>query len=304
MGKRGISYLLTSLMLGTFILIALGGAVRAMNAGLACPDWPLCFGKLIPEFQIQVYFEWTHRVFAGVISILFVILGCNLLKGSRIFQENSFSPQRILAIKWTFLLALCVLVAQIVLGGLTVLKLLHFGVVTTHLVFGLVFLGLLFWVKLLIQDSSGVDKIKVPRQIFHLFIFSLIVVLGQIILGGLVSSNYAGLACADFPFCNGELIPTLKGNVGLQVLHRLGAYLTVITLSSVYLVVSRHKNEEWVSKKLFNVTGMLVVLVFLQIVVGVMNVLLQIPPVITVMHLALATLIWVNVIKGIYLSYS
>src|SRR3954469_22329765 len=55
-------------------LMALGAGVRAMQAGLSCPDWPLCFGKVIPDFHVGVYFEFIHRSYAGLVSILFV--GC------------------------------------------------------------------------------------------------------------------------------------------------------------------------------------------------------------------------------------
>jgi len=291
MGKRGVSLSLTFLMVGTFILIALGGSVRAMHAGLACPDWPLCFGKVIPEFQVQVYFEFIHRVLAGLIALLSLFVGIKILR-------NDYSK----AVKYTILISWAVLIAQIILGGLTVLKLLHFGVVTAHLIFGLTFFGLVLWARMLINDPPVKRKHKVPNQIFYLFTFSLLVVLGQIILGGLVSSNYAGLACIDFPLCNGELIPTLKGTLGLQVLHRLGAYATAITLFSLYLIISKHRHEKWMQKRLFNRAGVLVILTFLQILVGAGNVLLKIPPVITVVHLALATLIWANLIRGIYIS--
>ena len=60
-------------------LIVLGALVRAHGAGLACPDWPLCFGRLVPRFDLRVAFEWTHRLVAGSVSILFVALGIALL---------------------------------------------------------------------------------------------------------------------------------------------------------------------------------------------------------------------------------
>src|ERR1700760_1820611 len=69
------------LCIATFELIVLGGAVRALNAGLACPDWPLCFGDYVPDFHPQVYLEFIHRVLAGSIGFATLALNGALLSG-------------------------------------------------------------------------------------------------------------------------------------------------------------------------------------------------------------------------------
>ena len=282
------------LILLTFCLIALGGATRAMDAGLACPDWPLCFGKIIPDFQVQVYYEFIHRALAGFVALLTV--GMSI----QVFRSKEASS----AVKKTLAISLGILAIQIIMGGLTVLKLLNFKVVTTHLVLGLTFLCCLLWVYFLMFTKKVEGLKKAPKSFVGIlgFVFFLVVI--QIILGGMVSSNYAGLACGNaFPLCHGELVPTLKGLVGLQVMHRLWGYLTVIGILALYSVIRKLEKAPWFVIEIKKMGRMLVSMVILQIAVGAMNVVFKIPPVMTVIHLALATVILGTMLRILFLGW-
>lgn len=281
---------LKSLICITFCLIALGGVVRAMNAGLACPDWPLCFNKIIPHFQIQVYYEFIHRVIAGVVAMMTFILNLIVIKGN-------FSS----IIKRTVIVANIILIAQIILGGLTVLKLLHFGVVTLHLCFGIGFMLSILWIyfNLNIPEKSIAPS---PKS-FHVVLFVVSTILfTQIILGGLVSSNYAGLACDGFPLCNSEWAPTWTGFVGLQVKHRLWGYFTAISIFAFTNVIRKNKRQPWISEEILKLGYWLSFLIIIQIVVGAINVLYKLPPVITVLHLALATILMAIMLRILFLG--
>lgn len=275
--SKSLKNFLKVLIFLTFILISLGGAVRAMNAGLACPDWPLCFGKVIPDFQVQVYYEFIHRALAGFVALLTFGLAIY-------FFKNNFSKK----VKNTILFGIFILIAQIILGGLTVLKLLHFSVVTAHLAFGMAFLCSLLWVYFQIFDESNKLEEKTPKSFHAVLILVAGMIYLQIIIGGLVSTNYAGLTCEGFPLCNGELIPTLSGLVGLQVKHRLWGYITALAVFAFTHLIWKNKRQKWMDPQIVKYGIWLSILMIMQIGVGAANVIFKIPPIITTIHLGLA----------------
>ncbi|HEX4926275.1 MAG TPA: COX15/CtaA family protein [Bdellovibrionales bacterium] len=289
MQLRKLSNMYVALGVLTLGLIALGGAVRAMNAGLACPDWPLCFGQLIPDFHPQVYFEFIHRVLAGLIAIISVILGVIALR----------RPDVPRVVKSLIYVGWAVLVVQIVMGGLTVLKLLHFGTVTAHLGLGITFFALVMW-KVFVFRHKG-PLVAQPRKtpLKYLIHMAPLLVFGQILLGGLVSSNYAGLACTDFPLCHGEIAPTFSGPVGLQVMHRLGAYTVFIYAYLLYLGIRWGRFE--FPMKLVRTSRMLISLMMVQLAIGMANVVFKIPPIVTVLHLAVAAAILATCLRMVFL---
>lgn len=292
MTKKNQSKALSVLIVMSFVLISLGGAVRAVHAGLSCPDWPLCFGEFIPDYQIQVYYEFIHRVLAGIVAIFTVTMAFVTWKSKGISEH----------LKTTVIAAIGILIIQIVMGGLTVLKVLKPYIVTSHLGLGMAFFATLLWWRFQLSQTKKAKSGQMPLRFRNYAILSLFVVYVQIILGGLVSTNYAGVACPDFPLCMGEFIPTLSGLQGLQVIHRLGAYTVAIVVTGLYLFASQRRNESWMDTRYFNLAGWMMIFVFIQIGVGVMNVIYKTPPIITVTHLAVAATILGFNLRLLYLS--
>jgi cytochrome c oxidase assembly protein subunit 15 len=271
-------------------LIALGGATRAVNAGLSCPDWPLCFWQVVPDVHYEVYYEFLHRVLAGFVGLF--VIG---FQGYLIFHTQSQRGTRVVGV-----LAIVVLLAQVVLGALTVLKLLDSSVVTMHLAFGVALFSLLMWNYWQIRGREDLQPLAKNRQPLTVklprpwILFLAGIIYAQIILGGLVSTKYAGLACPDFPLCQGQWIPTLQGLVGLHVFHRFGAYFVALCVLGNFLWArARQQNtgtEIWM-------LGLVVV----QIVLGIANVVYQIPPVVTVLHLVTAVSILALALRQVHL---
>lgn len=269
---------LKSLVAEVFFLIAFGAAVRAMNSGLACPDWPLCFGEFIPDYHPQVYFEFIHRVLAGVIGI--VTVGLNVWL---IFKSQA--PRRVKALGAASVL---LLLTQIVFGGLTVLLKLQAGVVAAHLAMGTGFFAVLTWLLLTLNGApKDVLVERAPRWLRYVSFGFAGAVYTQILLGGLVASNYAALVCTDFPTCRGEWFPHLSGALGIHMIHRYGAY-TIAVLALAYVITVFRSTT---SRRLKNLALWITAMVVVQITLGVANILLLTPPLITVAHLAVATMI-------------
>ena len=265
-------------------LIVLGAFVRAMDAGLACPDWPLCFGDYIPDFQIQVYLEFIHRFLAGLIAIVCLLLNLKLIRNPKITE----STKTLCWLSWT------VLIAQIIMGGLTVTMELNEYVVVAHLSLALIFLINLLTIYYNISSQKTVPKFE-SRAIVSLFAkFTLAVIAIQIFLGGMVASHYAALVCADFPLCLGSFAPTFKGVIGLQVIHRLWAYLTVLVTFGFLYFVYKKKDQ---LLEILSPSKWLFFLLSLQVGVGIANVLFFTPPLLTVTHSLLAALLLINIWK-------
>ncbi|NQV09885.1 MAG: COX15/CtaA family protein [Cyanobacteria bacterium] len=132
----GMLFLTSHLVVALVALVGIGGATRVMQAGLACPDWPLCYGSLLPggQMNLQVFLEWFHRLDAFLVGIgLVVLLVISLLKRSSL-------P---VWLPWASGAALLLVAFQGALGALTVTQLLRFDLVTAHLATALVLVALL-----------------------------------------------------------------------------------------------------------------------------------------------------------------
>lgn len=263
----------------TYGLIELGALVRAHGAGLSCPDWPLCFGDVIPQLDFRVAFEFGHRVLAGSIAIFFALLAAATLRRPGLGR----------ALRPALAIAAGILAIQIVLGGLTVLKLLASWTVTSHLVTGNAFALALVLIGRRVAELSGTGRgsgaaeaaaaTTIERAAITAVAGMLVC---QIVLGGLVSSNYAGLVCPDWPTCiDGEYFPTFLGIRGLHVLHRTFGYALVAALPLAALLARRNPGlVGWLRLA----SG----IALCQVAVGIANVLLQLPVEITALHSALA----------------
>lgn len=270
----------------TFGLIVVGSVVRTTGSGLACPDWPLCEGRLIPRFEFHVLTEWFHRLLALLVSVMvFATVAWVLAQGP---LRRHLGGLAVLAVGLLF--------AQILLGALTVWKLLSPAVVSSHLAVALLLFSTLLTLTLVAQSGAAVEAAPAesgpgpaaarPGGLLGTFAIATGLAYVQCLLGGLVSSNHAGLACPDWPTCNGQWFPPLEGLVGLQMTHRWGAYL----LTLVMLVVAGRARTA-TDPGVHAGGSMAAVLTLVQIVIGVASVMLGTPPWTSALHLANAVAI-------------
>ena len=258
-------------------LIVLGALVRAHAAGLACPDWPLCFGQLVPEMDLRVAFEYSHRVLAGSVSLAYVGLSIAAWR-----RGASATARRCIVA------GAAVLMLQILLGALTVWHLLASWTVTAHLVTGNAFASTLLLTAASLREraprapSSDAARRWLPLVGLLLFF--------QLVLGGLVSSRFAGMACPEWPTCNGGLwFPSWSGPVGLHLMHRSNGYLLLLSLCTA---AWRLRSDPRVGRSVRLAAALAVA----QVGVGVANVRLGIPVEITALHSALAALLVLTVV--------
>jgi cytochrome c oxidase assembly protein subunit 15 len=271
---RALAAGFTGLAAATFALIVLGALVRAHGAGLACPDWPLCFGEVIPRLDFRVAFEFAHRVLAGSIALAFTALGVAALRVRTVRA----------AVGGWLAAGAALLAVQVLLGALTVWLGLAPWTVIAHLVTGNAFAVTLVLVVLRLRRAAAPVRPGpfLAPGVRPLVTLAACAVVAQVVLGGLVSSTYAGLACPGFPSCDGDAwFPSLEGPVGAHLAHRTGAYAVLAILAVTARVVRRPAS-------LARAVGMALGLACVQAGVGVTSVLLRLPVELTGLHTALA----------------
>lgn len=184
----------------TFVLMAIGSATRVMNAGLACPDWPLCYGQLVPSQQmnLQVFLEWFHRLDAGLIG-----LSTAWLVGLCAWERRNLPSW----LPWTAVASLLLVATQALLGGLTVTEMLRFDIVTAHLGTALLFFCVLLVAGIALTPFAGTGAIA--SGLTGLSGAAALLVYGQSLLGGLVGSRWAAHQCLG---AGGELCAVLNSH--------------------------------------------------------------------------------------------
>jgi len=309
----------------TLAVIILGAWVRLTGAGLGCPDWPGCYGELTwpktdetvaaanqqwsdrPVETGKAIREMVHRYFAGALGLMILALAV----GAWIRRKQTGQPLIL-----PFVL-LAVVTAQAALGAFTVTLLLKPAIVTAHLVGGFTTFSLLVWLywrtrPTPVRINLPQRKLKTPVTVAMVFL------IGQILLGGWVSTNYAALACPDFPTCMGEMWPEqnyreafdlwrdlgvdYQGGVldqssrmAIHIAHRIGAIVVIGVFAWLLWNMAKTPGMgRWTAA----VGGLLTI----QVCLGLANVLAGLPLYVAVGHNAVAALLLVTMLSLLYVT--
>lgn len=246
----------------TLGLLYLGSVVHATESSLACPDWPTCFGTMVPEMTGGVFWEHLHRLVAG---------GLLLLWGLALWLTRREAPDR----PWIFratMAGMVLLLVQSVFGGLTVLFRLPDLVSTTHLGLALLFLGLATFLASATSwaDRMGAMAPETGRALRRWGFAAAALVFLQSLLGGLVRHTDAGMACPDAPLCLGEWVPPLGSYlVALHFSHRVVGVVAALAVAALAVWTFRRDDAAPVR----SLTATTAMLALVQVLLGFVSVL-------------------------------
>ncbi|MDO6461418.1 COX15/CtaA family protein [Granulosicoccaceae sp. 1_MG-2023] len=313
------AYRLSTVALGLALLVVLLGAwTRINNAGLACPDWPTCYGQLVMPLQQssadahahlagadieKAWLEMVHRYAAGTLGLLVLALGLLALRMRRLHQWPG---------KLSYVLCLLI-VLQGAFGMWTVTLKLVPWVVTVHLLGGLLTLSLLYLLRIRLRALHPTISGR-PMQFERRLLPLLCVLALQLVLGGWTSTNYAGASCTHWLVCHangavgnydfaGGLNPVMPhgpdyeggllapdARAAIQITHRFGA-LAVVVLLLISTIRLRH--ERLYRQGLFISWA----LCLTQIALGMLTVVNFVPVSLAFLHHLTAVLLWLSVLR-------
>jgi cytochrome c oxidase assembly protein subunit 15 len=236
----------------TFDLVLFGAFTRLTDSGLGCPDWPGCYGSVTPigaKVEItaaqtamptgpvthsKAWIEMVHRYLATGVGVLILTLASMTWWLRR--QSQEVNP-------WLPTLTLLWVCMQGAFGALTVTMKLFPAIVTLHLMGGMGLLALLM-AQAVRYDGAG--RRPLPSFVRRGLWIGFVLLWAQIALGGWVSTNYAVLACSDFPTCNGQWVPEMNWQ-GFRLWRELGytpegELLPFLALSTIHFV---HRSAAW-----------------------------------------------------------
>jgi len=323
--KRIVFSALTALLALTVILF--GAYVRLSDAGLGCPDWPGCYGRLgapstpdaidqanraFPERPVEPAKAWkemVHRYLAGALGVAILLLALSAWRSRGRFPRGLPS------------LLVALVIFQGLLGMWTVTLQVMPAVVTAHLAGGLATLALLWWLVLRQSHFPGSHPTPALMRLRPWVWGGLILVCVQILLGGWTSTNYAALACTEFPTCYGgrwwpptdfgEAFVIWRGlgidyefgvldsvaRTAIHLTHRLGALVVLLAIGTLSLVVLRRARTGLERGMGIAVAAALL----LQLGLGIANIHGHLPLAVAVAHNGGAALLLITLVSLIHL---
>ena len=310
----------------TLFVISVGAWVRLTDAGLGCPDWPGCYGLLTPPISDlelaqaknihpdaiidtgKAWREMLHRYLAG-------ILGLYIFFTAYLTFKYSKNTSNILPIALVILI-----IIQSIMGMLTVTELVKPTIVTIHLILGMTTASLMYWNGLKVAVNH--NMINLNRTLVLIITLCIFGLLTQIILGGWTSTNYASLACTDFPKCSNQWWPNnmdfksgftifnlpninyegglLEYNAKLAVhfTHRIGALILSLLFLWLFIYLFFLQTNKNIKK-----VGMIVMTLFIvQIILGISNIVFSLPISIAVLHTVNASALLMSMVALLYYS--
>ena len=304
-------------MVLALLVVTIGAWVRLTDAGLGCPDWPGCYGQLIvpealdeqatlsgayadrPLEAGKAWREMIHRYLASGLGLV-----CVMLAGlAWLNRRDPAQPARM-----PFVL-LGVVIFQGLLGMWTVTLLLKPVIVMAHLLGGLTTLALLFWLSEWRPGGGGAPPLKT------LALSAAVILILQISLGGWTSSNYAALACPDFPTCQTRWWPPIMdfregfvmwrglgidyeggvldnpARVAIHFTHRLGAIFTTLIVGCLGWLMAKRREFRWDGAAILAALG-------IQLILGASIVVYGVPLAVAVAHNGVAALLLLAVLNA------
>ena len=308
------------------VVVVLGAYTRLTHAGLGCPDWPTCYGHLdVPETTEQIaqaelaypdrkvepekaWNEMIHRYFAGTLGLLILAIAFLSFK-----NRSQGTPLRLP------LLILAIVIFQAALGMWTVTMKLMPIVVMAHLLGGFTTLCLLFLLYLRLRSNRISSSDFSVKKYGRYALLGIVILTGQIALGGWTSSNYAALSCVELPICQSgwqdqmtfensfDLVPPARDSyefghlehderVTIHVMHRFGAIVTTVYLAWLILMVFFKAQTST-----FKASALLVGLALVaQVALGLSNIWFSLPLSVAVGHNIVAACLMLTLIALTY----
>lgn len=257
----------------TYVLIVVGGLVRATDSGLGCPDWPLCFGAWVPPTELHAWIEHSHRLVAA--------LAVGPLVGAVALITVFSSRRRDRPLLVAAVVAGVLVIVQAVLGGQVVIQGLARELVTAHLAMALTVLAL----TILVADRASNGPLPGRRSALPTWLIGLtgLAIFAQMLLGSWVTGHDAGLAYGDFPLMGGRAIPVIASvEQAINIAHRALAVVVLVLVVWMARAV-RHATTRLLPRRL---AGAAVVLVLVQLALGAANIWSRLSAVFVVPHLA------------------
>jgi protoheme IX farnesyltransferase len=272
----------------TLLLIAWGGVVRATGSGDGCPDWPRCFGRWIPGWEVHTLIEYLHRLLAATSSLLALALAAVAIVA--VARRRDAAPRPAL---WLAVALGPAFLVQAALGGWVVRSGLDPSVVTVHFAVAFVVLAITVAITTLVVVPVAAGPFD--RSFARLATVTALVTFAQLLVGTYVRAEGAGLAFRDWPLMGGRLLPSLSAPGATEMfLHRVLAI--VVTALTLWLAI-RARLIRPRSRRLDRLTAAAVGLVVAQVALGALNVVSGLAAVPQAGHVAVSAFLWAALVS-------